>query len=164
LHAQLFGSGTILNEALKAQQFLEERYDLAVDVWSVTSYKELRRDGLEVERWNLLHPDKEPRRPYVTACLADEPGVFVATSDYMKVLPDSIARWSPKPIVSLGTDGFGRSDTRKALRDFFEIDYRYVALGVLTSLLKEDKIKLDGVNAAMEELEINPEKLNPMIS
>ncbi len=164
LHAQLFGSGAILNEALKAQQFLEERYDIAADVWSVTSYKELRRDGLEVERWNLLHPGEEPRRPYVTECLADEPGVFVATSDYMKALPDSIARWSPKPIVSLGTDGFGRSDTRKALRDFFEIDYRYVALGVLTSLLKEDKIKLDVVNAAMEELEINPDKLNPMTS
>lgn len=164
LHAQLFGSGAILNEALKAQAHLEERYDIAADVWSVTSYKELRRDGLEVERWNLLHPEEEPRRPYVTQCLADEPGVFVATSDYMKVLPDSIARWSPKPIVSLGTDGFGRSDTRKALRDFFEIDYRYVTLGVLNSLLKEDKIKPDVVNAAMEELEINPAKLNPMIS
>jgi pyruvate dehydrogenase E1 component len=164
LHAQLFGSGAILNEVLKAQKLLEERFNVAADVWSVTSYKELRRDGLEVERWNLLHPNEEPRVPYVTQCLADAPGVFVASSDYMKVLPDSIARWSPKPIVSLGTDGFGRSDTRKALRDFFEIDHRYVTLGVLNSLAREGQIKLDVVNAAMEELEIDPEKLNPMIS
>ena len=133
-------------------------------MWSVTSYKELRRDGLEVERWNLLHPGEEPRVPYLTQCLANEPGVFVATSDYMKALPDSVARWSPKPIISLGTDGFGRSDTRKALRDFFEIDYRYVTLGVLDSLLQEGKISLDVVRAAMEDLEINPEKLNPMSS
>lgn len=164
LRAQLFGSGAILNEALKAQKLLQEKYNVAADVWSVTSYKELRRDGLDVERWNLLHPDKEPRLPYVTQCLADAPGVFVAVSDYMKALPDSIARWSPKPIVSLGTDGFGRSETRQSLRDFFEIDYRYVALAALNSLAREGKIKLDVVNAAMEELEINPEKLNPMVS
>ncbi|MEW5961777.1 MAG: pyruvate dehydrogenase (acetyl-transferring), homodimeric type, partial [Chloroflexota bacterium] len=164
LHAQLFGSGTILNEALKAQQFLEEKYDMAVNVWSVTSYKELRRDGLEVERWNMLHPHEEPRVPYVTQVLANEPGVFVATSDYIKVLPDSIARWLPQPMVSLGTDGFGRSETRAALRNFFEIDYRYVTLGALYSLARQGKIQVDVVNAAMEELEINPEKLNPMIS
>jgi pyruvate dehydrogenase E1 component len=164
LHAQLFGSGAILNEVLKAQKLLEERYNVAADVWSVTSYKELRRDGLEVERWNLLHPNEEPRVPYVSQCLADAPGVFVASSDYMKLLPDSIGRWSPKPVVSLGTDGFGRSETRKALRDFFEIDHRYVTLGVLNSLAREGQMKPDLVNAAMEELEINPEKLNPMIS
>jgi pyruvate dehydrogenase E1 component len=133
-------------------------------VWSVTSYKELRRDGLEVERWNMLHPNEEPRVPYVTQCLADAPGVFVASSDYMKVLPDSIARWSPKPIVSLGTDGFGRSETRAGLRDFFEVDHRFVALGALNALARAGDIKLDQVSAAMEELEIDPAKLNPMIS
>jgi pyruvate dehydrogenase E1 component len=164
LHAQLFGSGAIMNEVLKAQKLLEERYNVAADVWSVTSYKELRRDGLDVDRWNLLHPSEPPKVPYLTQCLAKAPGVFVAASDYMKVLPDSIARWSPKPIVSLGTDGFGRSETREALRDFFEVDYRYVTMGALTSLARDKKIELDVVNAAMEELEINPEKLNPMIS
>jgi pyruvate dehydrogenase E1 component len=163
-HAQLFGSGAILNEVLKAQAFLEEKYDLAADVWSVTSYKELRRDALNVERWNILHPNEEPKVPYVTQCLADAPGVFVASSDYMKILPDSIARWSPKPIASLGTDGFGRSENRAALRDFFEVDYRYVTLATLASLMREKKIQSDVVSAAMEELEINPEKLNPMTS
>lgn len=164
LHAQLFGSGAIMNEVLKAQALLEEKYDIAADVWSVTSYKELRRDALNVERWNMLHPAETPKVPYVTQCLADAPGVFVAASDYMKVLPDSITRWSPKAIASLGTDGFGRSESRAALRDFFEVDHRYVALATLTSLLREKKIELDLVSAAMEELEINPNKLNPMIA
>ncbi len=162
--AQLFGSGAIMNEVLRAQELLEEKYGIAADVWSVTSYHQLRRDGLDVERWNLLHPTEPPRLPYVTQCLADAPGVFVAASDYMKVLPDSIARWSPKPILSLGTDGFGRSDTRQALRDFFEVDYRYVALGVLASLAREGSLEPDAVHAAMEELEIDPEKPNPMTS
>jgi pyruvate dehydrogenase E1 component len=164
LHAHLFGSGAIMNEVLRAQKELEEKYNIAADVWSVTSYKELRRDGLDVERWNLLHPNEKPRVPYVTQCLADEPGVFVAASDYMKKLPDSIARWFPRPLMSLGTDGFGRSDGRKALRDFFEVDYRYVTLAALTSLMREDKLKPDMVMGAMEDLEINPAKANPMIS
>jgi pyruvate dehydrogenase E1 component len=164
LHAQLFGSGAIMNEVLKAQELLEEKFDIAADVWSVTSYKELRWDALNVERWNMLHPNEEPRVPYVTQCLADAPGVFVAASDYMKVLPDSIARWSPQPIVSLGTDGFGRSESRAALRDFFEVDYRYVTLATLASLAKEGKITPDTLSAVMEELEIDPAKANPMIS
>ncbi|GAB4412314.1 MAG: pyruvate dehydrogenase (acetyl-transferring), homodimeric type [Anaerolineae bacterium] len=164
LHAHLFGSGAIMNQVLRAQKELEEKYNIAADVWSVTSYKELRRDGLEVERWNLLHPTEKPRIPYVTQCLADAPGVFVAASDYMKKLPDSISRWFPRPLVSLGTDGFGRSDGRKALRDFFEVDYRYVTLAALTSLMREDKLKPDMVMGAMEDLEINPVKANPMIS
>jgi pyruvate dehydrogenase E1 component len=134
LRAQLFGSGAILNEVLKAQVYLDEQYGIAADVWSVTSYKELRWDALNCEQWNLLHPTETPRVPYITECLADEPGVFIASSDYMKVLPDSIARWSPKRITSLGTDGFGRSDSRENLRDFFEIDYRYVTLATLARL------------------------------
>jgi pyruvate dehydrogenase E1 component len=161
LRAQLFGSGAIMNEVLRAQQELE-KYGIAADVWSVTSYKELRRDGLEVERWNLLHPTEKPRRSYISQCLANVPGVFVAASDYMKKLPDSVARWFPRPLMSLGTDGFGRSDDRQDLRNFFEVDYRYVTLSALTALLREDKIKPDVVQGAMEELEINPEKLNPL--
>lgn len=164
LRAQLFGSGAIMNQVLRAQELLQEKYNIAADVWSVTSYKELRRDALNVERWNLLHPNEKPRIPYITQCLKDAPGVFVAASDYMKLLPDSIRPWSPKPIASLGTDGFGRSDSREALRDFFEVDHRYVTLATLTSLAKEGQIKKDQVSAAMEELEIDPNKPNPMTS
>ncbi len=164
LRAQLFGSGTIMNQVLKAQELLEERYGVAADVWSVTSYKELRRDALDVERWNMLHPNDKAQVPYITQCLADEPGVFVAASDYLKLLPDSIAAWSPKPIFSLGTDGFGRSETREALRDFFEVDYRFVTLATLNSLAKEGQIKVDVVNGALEDLQIDPNKLNPMNS
>jgi pyruvate dehydrogenase E1 component len=164
LHAQLFGSGAILNEVLKAQKLLEEKYNVAADVWSVTSYKELYRDGHEVERWNLLHPAEPPRTPYVTACLADAPGVFVAASDYVKALPDTISRWVPKPVVALGTDGFGRSDSRRALRDFFEVDHRFIAAAALAALTREKKIKSDVIQKAMKEMEINPEKADPITS
>ncbi len=160
---QLLGSGALINDVLKAQTELE-KYGIAAEVWSVTSYRELRRDGLDVERWNMLHPNEEPRVPYVVQCLDDDAEVIVASSDYMKVLPDSISRWSKKPIASLGTDGFGRSESRQILRDFFEVDYRYVTLATLNALIRDDKIKPDVINAAMEELEINPEKLNPMSS
>lgn len=162
--AQLFGSGAILNEVLRAQEILEERYDVAADVWSVTSYKELRRDGLEVERWNLLHPTEQPKVPYVSQCLAPTPGVLVAASDYVKALPDSISRWCPRPLLSLGTDGFGRSDSRQALRDFFEVDARYVTLATLAALAREGQIAFDDVDEAMHDLEIEPAKANPMIS
>ncbi len=164
LKANLFGSGAIMNEVLAAQKLLEEKYNVAVDVYSVTSYKELRRDGLDVERWNMLHPSEEPRVPYVTQVLADANGVFVAASDYMKVLPDSIAPWIPGPLTSLGTDGFGRSDNRGALRDFFEVDSRYITLAVLDSLAEKGDLDDDMLSGAMEELEIDPEKANPMIS
>ncbi len=164
LRAQLLGSGPILNEVLKAQRILEEKYNIGADVWSVTSYKELQRDGLEVERWNMLNPSEKPKVPYVTQMLADAPGVFVAASDYMKVLPDSICRWVPGPLTSLGTNGFGRSDGRQALRDFFEVSARYIALATLTSLAREKQIPLDIVRGAMEDLEIDSSKANPMIS
>src|SRR5437667_2204962 len=131
LRAQLFGSGTIMYEVLKAQQILEEKYNVAADVWSVTSYKSLYRDGNDCERWNMLHPVQTPRVPYVTQCLKDAPGVFVAASDYMKVLPESIAQWVPRPLIALGTDGFGRSENRASLRDFFEVDARHVVLATL---------------------------------
>jgi len=162
--AQLFGSGAILNEVLKAQGILEDRYDVAADVWSVTSYKELRRDGLEVERWNMLHPNEEPQTPYLSQCLADSPGVLVAASDYVKALPDSIARWCPRPLLSLGTDGFGRSESRRALRDFFEVDARYVTLATLTALAREGEIDSDDVEEAMHDLDIDPSKPNPLTS
>ena len=162
--AQLFGSGTILNEVLKAQEILEKDYKVAADVWSVTSYKELRREALEVERWNMLNPDKKQKTSYITQMLEKEEGVFVASSDYVKALPDSIAKWFPRTLYSLGTDGFGRSGSRKALRDFFEVDYRHVIYATLGALAKEGKIKETVLAKAKKDLEIKPDKLNPMIS
>ena len=164
LKAQLFGSGTILNEVLKAQEILEKDYKVAADVWSVTSYKELRREALEAERWNMLNPDKKQKTSYITQTLSKEEGVFVASSDYVKALPDSIAKWFPGTLHSLGTDGFGRSGSRKALRDFFEVDYRHVVYATLGALTKEGKIKETVLEKAKKDLEIKPDKLNPMIS
>jgi len=164
LKAQLFGSGTILNEVLKAQEILEKDYKVAADVWSVTSYKELRREALEVERWNMLNPDKKQKESYITKTLSKEEGVFVASSDYVKALPDSISKWFPRNLYSLGTDGFGRSGSRKALRDFFEVDYRHVVYATLGALVKEEKIKDTVLKKAKKELEINPDKPNPVTS
>jgi pyruvate dehydrogenase E1 component len=164
LKAQLFGSGTILNEVLKAQEILEKDYKVAVDVWSVTSYKELRREALEVERWNMLNPDKKQKTSYITQTLSKEEGVFVAASDYVKALPDSILKWFPGTLHSLGTDGFGRSGSRKALRDFFEVDYRHIVFTTLGALVKEGKIKETVLEKAKKDLEIKPDKLNPMNS
>ena len=164
LRAQLFGSGAILREALRAQEILEQKFNVAADVWSVTSYKELYREGLEVERWNLLHAAEKPRLPYVTQCLADAPGVLVAASDYLKALPNLVAKWMPRRLASLGTDGFGRSDGRAALRDFFEVDARFITLATLTELLREGKIEAAVVEKAIKELDINVQKPNPMTS
>jgi pyruvate dehydrogenase E1 component len=164
LRAQLLGSGAILNEALKAQEVLEEKYGVAADVWSVTSYKELYRDGHDAERWNMLHPAETPRVPYVTECLGNAAGVVVAASDYVKALPDSISRWLSQPLVSLGTDGFGRSEGRKSLRDFFEVDSRFITLATLSSLAREKKVKREVVERAIKDLEINPEKPIPVYS
>ncbi len=163
LRAQLFGSGAILRESLKAQEMLE-KYGVAADVWSITSYKELYRDGLDTERWNMLHPGEKPRVPYFTECLADAPGVLVAASDYLKSLPTMVSRWSPRPLACLGTDGFGRSESRAGLRDFFEVDARHIAFAALTEHLREKKIEPADVKKAMKELEINPGKPNPMNS
>jgi pyruvate dehydrogenase E1 component len=162
LKAQLLGSGSILNEAVKAQEMLAEDHSVAADVWSVTSYKELRRDGLEAERHNLLHPEGERRKPYVTACLENEKGVVVAASDYMKALPDGIAKWVPVPLVALGTDGFGRSETREALRDFFEVDAKHVAWATLSALYRKGEVQRDVLDRAREQLGIDPNKINPM--
>jgi pyruvate dehydrogenase E1 component len=161
LRAQLFGSGAIMYEVLKAQQILEEKYGVAADVWSVTSYKQLYRDGNDCDRWNMLHPGETPHVPFVTQSLKDAPGVLVAASDYMKVLPESIAQWMPRPLVALGTDGFGRSESRVALRDFFEVDAKHIVLATLTALVREKQIKLDVLQKAIKDLGINPEKANP---
>jgi pyruvate dehydrogenase E1 component len=164
LRAQLLGSGTIMYEVLKAQTILKEKYNVAADVWSVTSYKELYRDANDCERWNMLHPGEAAKVPYVTQTLKDAPGPFVAASDYMKVLPESLAKWVPGQLVSLGTDGFGRSESRVALRDFFEVDAKHVVLATLGVLARENKIALDLVKQAIRDLGINSEKVNPAIS
>ncbi len=162
--AQLFGSGTIMYEVLKAQKMLEEQYNVAADVWSVTSYKSLYRDGNDCERWNMLHPDQTPRVPYVTRLLEGVPGPFIAASDYMKVLPESLAQWIPGRLVSLGTDGFGRSEDRASLRDFFEVDAKHIVLATLYALVRDKKISSEVLRNAMRDLAIRPEKLNPAIS
>ena len=162
LKAHLFGSGAIINSALKAQSLLEEKYQVSADVWSITSYKALHRDALDAERWNRMHPGEKPRLSYIEQCLAKERGVYVMASDYVKALPESIARWFPNPPVSLGTDGFGRSETREALRDHFEVDYRFIALGALSALAREGQIECDVVVQAMQDLEIDPARPNPI--
>ena len=164
LRAQLFGSGTILTEALKAQEILETKYNVGADVWSVTSYGNLYKDGHAAERWNRLHPTAKPRVPYVTEVTKDAPGVFVAASDYLKVLPDVIDRWLPRPLHSLGTDGFGRSETRAALRDFFEVDSRFIVVATLYALMQEKQVDAKVVEKAIKDLGINPEKVDPAIS
>jgi pyruvate dehydrogenase E1 component len=158
--AQLLGSGAILNEVIAAQKLLEA-YDVAADVWSVTSYQELYRDGHACERWNMLHPAEPPKVPYVTQCLKDAPGVIVAASDYLKVLPDSIDRWMPRRVRSLGTDGFGRSEDRENLRRFFEVDAKFVALGTLAELARDGQIDAKVVARAVKDFGIDPEKPNP---
>ena len=164
LRAQLLGSGAIVREALQAQKILAENYGVAADVWSVTSYKELYQDGHACDRWNMLHPSEEPRLAYLTHCFRNAPGALVAASDYVRALPDSISRWMPRTLVSLGTDGYGRSDTRAALRDFFEIDARFITLATLNELARQKAVKPTVVEKAIRDLDIHPAKPNPMIS
>jgi len=164
LKAQLFGSGAILNEVVRAQEILEQKYGVASDVWSVTSYKALYTDGIEVERWNRLHPTQKPRVPYVTQCIGDAQGVFVAATDYLKTLPNMISKWMPRRMATLGTDGFGRSEGRASLRDFFEVDAKFIVLAALHELALDGKIEASVVEKAISELGINPEKWNPVAS
>jgi pyruvate dehydrogenase E1 component len=164
LKAHLFGSGAILNCALEAQGILEEKYGVAADVWSITSFKNLHRDGLETDRHNRMHPGEKPQTSYIADCLQGEKGIFVIASDYVKALPESISRWFPKMPTSLGTDGFGRSESREALRDFFEVDARFIVLGALDSLAADGQIDYDVVKQAMQDLDIDPDKADPVLS
>ncbi len=160
LKAHLFGSGSIMNEVLKAQEILED-YKVAADVWSVTSYKELHRDALMVDRWNRLHPEETPKTSYVFDQLKDAKGVLVAASDYMKILPDALARHLPKPIYSLGTDGYGRSEAREELRAFFEVNAAHIAVATLYALQQEGEVDAATVAKAIKDLSVNPDKLSP---
>ncbi len=162
LKVNLLGNGSLLNEALKAQTILEEKFKIGADVWSATSYKMLRDNALEIERWNRLHPTSKPRVPYVTECLDNKAIATVAVSDYVKLVPDSIARWVPQRFIPLGTDGFGRSDTREALRDYFEVDSRYIVLATLYALMQEKKISADIIKKYMREVNIPSTKTYSM--
>ncbi len=159
--AQLFGSGVILLEALKAQEILAESYGVAADVWSVTSYQQLRNEALACERWNRLHPGEPARIPYVAKQLERTAGPIVATTDFMKALPDMISRWVPRAYTPLGTDGFGRSDTREALRRHFEIDAASIVVATLAALVGEGQVKPGVVAQAIQKFGIDPELIDP---
>jgi pyruvate dehydrogenase E1 component len=163
LRAQLFGSASIMTEVLKAQELLET-YKVSADVWSITSYKELHRDALQAERENRLNPTVSPKKSYVYEQLEKEKGVFVAASDNMKILSDSLAKHLPKPMLSLGTDGFGRSEAREELRDFFEVDAKHITYATLYALLQEGELDKETVEKARNELGIKADKLNPYVA
>jgi pyruvate dehydrogenase E1 component len=163
IRVQLLGSGTILREALAAGRLLEEDFDIPADVWSVTSFNGLRREGLEVERWNRLHPGEEPRTSYVRDCFSGSEGPFVAATDYMAAVPDQIRQWIPGHYVTLGTDGFGRSDGRDALRRHFEVERRQIVVAALDALAADGKIDRATVAKAIERYEIDPDKPDPVM-
>ena len=159
--ATILFSGSASQAALQAQQLLAQHHDVAAELWSVTSYKALREEALEVERYNRLHPSEPPRTPYVSEALANAEGPMVAVTDYMKAVPDQVARWAPGPFVTLGTDGFGRSDTRQALRRHFETDAAHVVVAVLDGLRQAGEGKAEEVDDAIRRYGIDPERPSP---
>lgn len=158
---QLMGSGTILNECVAAAQILESEYGIAANVWSATSMNELRREGLEVQRWNMLHPSDKPRVSYVEQCLQDQNGPVVAATDYMKVYADQIREFVPTRYMVLGTDGFGRSDDRQQLRNHFEVNHQHIVVAALSSLFEDGSIEAEVVNKAIKQFNIDPNKPSP---
>jgi len=161
---QLFGSGAIMHEALQAAELLERDHGVAAHVWSVTSYKALHRDALAVERWNRLHPGDAPRRNILQEALADAKGPIVAASDYVKILADALAKHAPRPLVALGTDGFGRSEARAELRDHFEVDAKHIAWAALKALADDGQYGADDLTTAMRKLGIDPDKNDPTVA
>jgi pyruvate dehydrogenase E1 component len=161
---QLLGSGPILREVLQARAILAERFGVASDVWSVTSYKELRREALAAERFNRLHPTEEPRRSYLERTLQGIQGPFVAASDYMRLVCEQIARWVPGRMTVLGTDGFGRSDTREALRRHFEVDAAQIVYAALFALVEQGDLERGLLPRALEQLEIDPGQIDPVVA
>lgn len=161
LKANLLGSGAIMNEVLKAAEILENNYDVSADVWSVTSYKALHTDIMDVERYNMFNPLETPKESYLQQITKNEKGIFVAASDYVQILKDAIAKHLPAKLVTLGTYGFGRSEGRASLRDFFEVDAKHIAYATLVALFKEGKIKSTVIKQAIKDLGINPNKKNP---
>jgi pyruvate dehydrogenase E1 component len=158
---KLLGSGAIMNQVLQAQEMLKE-FGVASEVWAVTSYQQLFREGLSVERWNRLHPKSKARVPYVERCFGgDDDAVVVATSDYVKALPCSIRDWISGDFVALGTDGFGFSEGRRALRDHFEVDARHVAYATLESLARAGRFDSNKLGGVLKQLEIDTDRPDP---
>ena len=161
---QLFGSGPILNEASRAQHLLAERYGVAADVWSVTSYNQLRREALETDRWNRLHPAEPERQPYILRAIEGAEGPIIAATDYMKAVVDQVAPWLAGRLVALGTDGFGRSDNRQQLRRHFEVDAESIAAAALSRLAKEGKFDAGRARQALSDLGLNPDAPDPVLT
>jgi pyruvate dehydrogenase E1 component len=161
LRVQLLGSGTILREVIAAADLLAADFDITADIWSVPSFTELRREGLDVERWNMLHPTQPPRRSHVEVCLAERQGPVIAASDYMKAFADQIRPFVPQRYRVLGTDGFGRSDYRRSLRSFFEVDRHFIAVAALKALADEGAVPASAAADAIRRYGIDPEKPNP---
>jgi pyruvate dehydrogenase E1 component len=158
----LFGSGSIMNCALGAQKILAEKYGVSSNVWSMTSYTQLRRDAHTAERWNMLHPDQPAKKCYVQEQLAGEAGgTFIAASDYVRALPEQLQRWIPGDYYVLGTDGMGRSESRDALRRHFEVDAQSITIAALYRLARQGKIPASDVAKAIKDLDVNPEKVDP---
>jgi pyruvate dehydrogenase E1 component len=159
---QLLGSGTILREVMAAADILEKDFGVVADIWSVTSFNELRRDGLEVQRWNMLHPEAEPRQSHIERCLKDRSGPVISATDYMKVFSDQVRGFiAPRRFHALGTDGFGRSDTRAQLRKFFEVDRHYVTVAALKALADSEAVPAAKVSEAIRTFGIDPDRPNP---
>jgi pyruvate dehydrogenase E1 component len=162
LHVQLFGSSSIMLQVLRARDILRDQFGVSADVWGVTSYQQLRNDALSAERHNRLHPDAPERKAYLETVLEGVKGPFIAASDYLKATADSVARWIPGRFVPLGTDGFGMSDTREALRRHFEVDAESIALAALDALRLEGALTGQDVARAVATLGIDPDKVEPM--
>ena len=160
---QLFGSGPILHEALRAQEILAEKYGVAADVWSVTSYNELRRDALSTERWNRLHPGEAEKKPYILTAIEGANGPIIAASDYMKVVPDQLSPWLHERLVTLGTDGFGRSENRQYLRRHFEVNAESIVTAALSRLARDRKFDAKRATKAFEELGVATEGKDPAV-
>ena len=161
---QLLGSGTILQEVIASAKILKDEFDIDADIWSVPSFNELRRDGMAVSRWNMLHPEETPKISYVEQCLGETNGPVIAATDYMKNYPEQIRDYIQGTYSVLGTDGFGRSDSRQKLRHFFEIDRYFITIAALTALVEDNIIDSHIVSEALKKFEINPEKPDPSIS
>ena len=156
------GAGTILNEVIAASTILSDKYSVDSDIWSLTSVNELVRNGQEVDRWNLLHPDEDPRISYVESELGDLTDHVVIATDYMKGYAEQLRRYIPSSLHVLGTDGFGRSDSRESLRNFFEVDRYFIVVSALKGLADRDEIDKSIVKSALQEFSIDPEKANPL--
>ena len=162
VRVNLLGSGTILREVIFAAEILEKEFGVPSDIFSVPSFSELRREALDIERVNLLHPDKPAKAPYVRECFGDRQGPFIAATDYMKIVPDQIRQWVPGRYVVLGTDGYGRSDSRAQLRKHFEVDRHHIVVAALKALADDGKLDAATVKGAMKKFNIDPDKPNPV--